>query len=582
MTIANHSDVRATSRSWKRLAAISAVGMGAWRFWSTFARLIRHFAQDRGWQFWVMVAAIAASGFLYPIPFLLLAVLVRSAQTGQSSIHVGRGDWMIAVPHDTGVLVVLVAGILAILMHYAVARLVQQRTLAWQQSVLWHLLERLPECVRWDRPINLNVPLHPGRVANRLLMAARAGFLIGRLLDVGLRDAAVLIVALATLIWLDVAAVFVLIFISLLFLPVYGLALSDLVRGQLRNAAQVARANQTVQGWLRSEFVTGDHHRIDRQRITPALSAALSPAISQGLPQIAGLSMINAVAGIHLFSAFFAVFLADGGTLAALPESKLLFFLVLLVLLRAMQGLISLVSRLSRGYEGLTLLRDLLFAVNRPIAVNAVAQPEFDLTFDGGHSQILRPGDTVLFLAPQLTFAYQLLPLLEVIKPCFDWRNTHCRYVPLLNAEDLLRLSGGLVGQTAVEKTAVEKMVAEKIGQRGTPPGSAILRLPLMQEHGAGGDAPLVALTAASWRVLHKNKPVIAYLKARVTVIVIGPEQGPVLHKICADSGFPTIVSDGTTVIGVGAFAPMVAHYKASTAKSPATAEEADEIDEAG
>jgi hypothetical protein len=528
----------------------------AGRFMQTYALLVSHYARFRGHRFWTMCGAILINGVLQPIPFLMLAGLIRSAQEGHKEFVLGFQGFTVALSHDAGVTIIFATGVAIILLHYAIARFVQNETLAWQDHVFWHLLSELPRFARWDRTCELGTPLQPARVNGRIITAVRSGFLIGRLIETGLRDAAIATVALCAMLWLDAASVLTLLFISLLFVPVYALAVMQMMRSQVRSMTAARRANQALAGLMRSPLVTEPGRSIDVDQVRPAVRETLGESYNNGLPQLAAMLSVNSVAGIHVFTAFYAVFLFDSSPFTQLPPAKLMFFVVLIVMLRSMQGLIGLISRLSRGYTGLSLLRGLLFAQARGIPLaNASEAGAFRLgplvgaEGEAAHGEMavstIGPGDRLHLLLAQPLTSYQMAPLAQVMQPLFDYQRITCRHIPLLTESDVAELGRSTI---LARGSMALNLEAERVS----------LRLPLRSAPVDIADAPVIAIPRTALKLLEADPQAMAYAAGRVLVVVVRPQLGATAVPKWAQNGHGlTAVSDGQRIVATGNLSAM-------------------------
>lgn len=516
----------------------------ATRYGQTYGLLVRHFAQSCGWRFAAMVGSVLASGFFHPLPFFLAALVIRAAQAGEHSLQLGWGWTQVELGLDTGITLVFVMGLAAFVGHYVVGRVVNRQTIAWQNRIYWELMGALPRLARWDRMLDLAVPLQPFRVGVRIETAVRSAFLVGRLVDSGLRDLALVLVTLTVLLWLDARSVLVIAFVSLLFLPVYARSLYGMVRLQARANAGLPPIRQAFAALMRSVLVSQPGVAIDPARLSASTTATISESYGSGPRQMNELFAVNAVAGIHLFTVFFAVYVADGASLVKLPAEKLLFFLVLIVMLRAMQGLIGLMSRLTRSYEALSLLRSLL----HPVLKRTLTQPEAEQGFvlraagRGAADVELKPGSVLHVLAPDLAYSYQLLPVANALWPTFVPSAGHVTHIPLIEAAPAAR---------AVPPSELA------IGL-----GRHAITVPLRQEPLDAGRAPVVAIANEVWNALASAQR--QELAARHVVLVL--MQPGKLRPLPSDDALAA-VSDGQRLVAAGSFAQMLHRHRQEQAK---------------
>ncbi len=528
----------------------------AYRYLRTYAVLLQHFAGSRGWRFGLMLGAVLLSAVLHPVPFLLLAELLRGAQAGTSDIALGWRAFSLHLRPDLGVLLVFLAGAGSYLFSFAVGRLVNAETIAWQGRIFWQLLGEIGQIARWDRSLDLGIVLRPLTLSIRIESALRGAFPIGRLVETGARDAIMVAVLFSILVWQDARDMAVLAFISLLFVPAYATALARLVRMQAKSNAGLTRLRQPVIDLLSGELVRRPGRRLD----TGAVSSQTVEAISHGYGSQSYLlneqNAVTAVAGLHVFASFYGVYLSEGRSLMALPVAKLSFFFFLVLMLRSLIGLVGLMSRLSRGYERLGLMRSLLFPARKAIDPGRAGS---GITFlvaagrddaDAASMSILSAGEILLFLAPDTSFSYQLLPLANALQPQFIPPAGLVRHIPLLGAADMPALRAG----STIEGDA---------GSLRLPPAGVVAFRP---DPIVLAKAPVVALTLEAWRRLVAEDAVAEANAARILVIAITGRVIP--------SGLPVTalaaLSDGRALTACGRQPAMLAEL-ARTSKATVT-----------
>ena len=540
----------------------------ATRYLGTYVVLLRHFAHSRGWRFGMMLAAVIASAVLHPMPFLLLAELLRSAQAGAADVSLGWRTFAIRMRPDTAVLAVFLVGSASFLISYAVSRLVNAETVAWQGRIFWQLTGDLARIARWDQSIDFGVRLRPPPLAGRLDGAIRGAFPIGRLVETGMRDAMMVLILVSVLIWQDAREMVVLGFLSLLFIPAYAMALSRLVRMQAKSNAGLTRLRQPVTSLLSSEVM----RRVGRVYDQSAIPSPTTEALSQGYGSQSHLlneqNAVTVVAGVHVFAAFYGVYLSEGRSLAALPTEKLAFFFFLVLMMRSLISLVGLLSRLSRGYERLGLLRSLLYPqAKQPLGPTPDAPIAFALVpHVTAGEQVVAPSvateQTMVLLAPDVNFGFQLLPLANALHPRFAFASgPHAGltgHIPLLRDADMPALIAG--GRIAGEAELLRLAHAGPVPIRPEPLDLA--------------KTPVVALTLAAWQRLVRTKMVAQANAGRLLVIAIAGGQAlPTLPE-----GLVFVLSNGRHVVAAGDRATIIAAQAAlaegSTAAKPAAEDE--------
>ncbi len=531
----------------------------ALRYLGTYAVLLKHFAQSRGWRFGMMLAAVIANAVLHPVPFLLLAELLRSAQAGASEVTLGWHWLTITLKPDTAVLAVFLIGSASVLFSYGVGRLVNAETMAWQGQLFWQLTGGLTRIARWDRVVDLGVQLRPGPLANRIDAAVRAAFPIGRLIETGMRDAMMVLVLAGVLLWQDPRDMVVLGFLSLLFLPAYGVAIARLVRMQAKSNAGLNRLRPPVTGLISGDVMRRPGQAIDEAATPAATTQTLAQAYGSQSILLNEQNAVTVVAGVHVFAAFYGVYLSEGLSLMALPASKLAFFFFLVLMLRSLISLVGLMSRLSRGYERLGLLRTLLFPAAKRAGTGA------DVAFgvspaDGSTKSTIQAGETMVLLAPDMRFGFQLLALANGLSPTFapDGRTRH---IPLLGEEEVATLLAGGSIEGAPERLRL-------------PPAGIVALRPEPLDL---SKTPVVALTTTAWQSLVRSKRKAEVNAGRVLVIAVASWRIPLL----APKEAVIAVSDGRRLVAVGsreAVAPAIATLVAGTVSAKAALDDEDAL----
>ena len=545
----------------------------AYRYLSTYWVLLQHFALSRGKRFWFMVLAVLCNAFVHPIPFLLIAELLRGAQAGSATVVLGWQRFTLQLQPDLAVLLVFILGTGAYVLSYLVGRLVNSETVAWQGQMFWRLAGGLGQASRWDRKLDFGVALTPMWVAARLDNALRGAFPIGRLIETGLRDFVMVTALLSLLIWQDARDVAVLGFISLLFLPAYGAAIARLVQMQAKSNAQLMRLRQPVISLLTSDFTRRAGQAIDEASIAPSVTRALSQSFGNQSYLLNELNAVTVVGGVHVFAAFYGVFLSEGRSLIGLPTAKLSFLFFLLLMLRSLISLVGLISRLSRGYERLGTLRALLLpAAKTPPRGVANEAGSFVMTLPEDAmatkpeatpaTRKLRPGDTVLYLAPDVSFGFQLLPFANALQPLFAAAADAVRHIPLLEADDVPAL---LAGGTVVSRGAALRLpLAGQIALKAAPVNLLA--------------APVVALRQAAWQRLVREKQTAAAGRGRVLVLVAtGLRIPPTVPP-----GTLVVRSNGKMMIAAGDIEPMRGRLATMAAGGGGSLVEAAEDEEQG
>ena len=534
----------------------------AFRYATTYLVLLKQFALDRGSRFWAMLAAVVLNAFIHPIPFLLIAEILRSTQVGGGKIALGWRGLSVTVQPDLGVLMVFLIGAGSFLFSYFVSRWVGREIVAWQGVMFWRLMGGIGRIARWDRPLELGTILQATPVAARLDGALRGAFPIGRLIETGTRDFVMILALGGMLVWQDPRDTAVLTFLSLLFLPAYALALTRLVRMQSKSNAQQGKLLLPVVGIITSEVSQRPGQRLDGEEVSAQATEQIARGFGSQSHLLNEQNAMTVVAGVHVFAAFYGVYLSEGQSLAMLPASKLssLFFLVLL--LRSLTGLIGLLSRLSRGYERLGQLRALLHPVVKPGLAERQEPGRFDIEVpvQSGMSPSrlsVGPGDCIVYLAPDVSYDFQLLPLSNAMGPRFNPDQTTIRHIVLLGPEDVPAL-------------LANQVVAGERQQLRVPLAGS---LPLQPDPVDLSRAPVVALGTAAFQRLLDSDALAAAGKGRILILAVA---GRTLPRIAPD-GALVALSDGRRLIAVGDSELVAAKLEVVNQRSAARPESDDE-----
>lgn len=519
------------------------------RYLRTYGLLTAHFAAARGSRFALMLAAVAAGAVLQPLPFLLAAALVHAVQRGAPALELALGPLQLTIGQNMAVPVVCLVGLGAFLVNYAAAQLANRECLAWQHQLLWELAGRMPRVAMLDRSFDLGVAPTTRNLPPRLLATVRTGFLIGRLVEVGLRDAMLLVLALALLAWLDLEDLLVVLGVSLGFAPLYALLLVALAKVRATTLGRLRAVRALAGGLLRSELGRNPRLDVDRGRLAPPVLGAFGSAYDIGTRQMQKLQAVNLLAGAHALACLYAVYLAEGGRLEGLSADKLLFLVVLLVMLRAVMALVALLSRLTRAYGGLASLRAALFpeAKPRPKGPHPVGTA-FRLKV-AGH---LAPGlplprtGLLYLLTPELTQTFHLLPVTNALLPIEPWPATEPASVPLLGLAEAESL---LDGRPFPEPAA--SLVIESVPARLEVPTIGVAVDPARWR--------AVALIPEATRALARSGRLATLAGERLVIAGLPADAGA--DGLAADA--LVVVCDGRTLVAAGNPASILSAYSA-------------------
>ncbi|MEZ5773239.1 MAG: hypothetical protein R3D33_00585 [Hyphomicrobiaceae bacterium] len=530
------------------------------RYLQTYLRLIGDFAQTRGRRFAAMVVLVSMSAFLYPLPFVALVGIVNSAERGGGEARVRLLTTSIEMPFGGALAALLGFAVAVLLLNFLAGRFVTSETTRWQNEMQLRLLARLPRIARLDRVLDLGVPATSRGIVKPFQTALRSGYLIGRLIDNGIRHLVLVVGSTAFMIWLDGFDMLVVTATTLVFLPAYGLIIASVARARGRYNAQVRPLMATVRDVMTGRLGMSSAATLDMASLSEQARDILSQPHRLANEQMARLVGVTLVAGLHFFACVYAVILAEGNELGALSAKKLMFLVVLIVMLRSVLGLAELMSRLSRGYPYAALLRTLLYPPARPDArkPNSEETAPFVLRIAGGkepkkartgkeakvaesaggHAGKLPIGlgTRLLFLAPETDHAFNLLPLANQLSPTRPLAAGMLDFIPLIDAAGIGPLARGETVPGAAE--------AMSAGE-----GRARIELALAPDPLDPAKALAIALTGDAYRRAKGTEAFAAFARERVIIVMAGSEHDPAASADIALA----VLSDGERVVAAGA-----------------------------
>lgn len=519
---------------------IAKIAGQASRYLQTYWILLADFARDRGWRFLAMAGLIVAAAVVYPLPFVLIASLFLSAEHG-AGFELDLRLFKISAGLDVALPWLMLFAACVFALNYLVGRLVNAQTVAWQNGMLWRIVSAVPTIARWDQVIELGTVGEARPLAVRIQQVLRGGFLIGRLVDAGLRDAIVVLVCIVVMLVLDAKSVLLILIVTLIALPIYATLLAGLATERARRQKADQAHLRAVTGLIASDLGARPARRLEVSRLPPELIEAGRDAVGFLSLQMNRIIGMNLIAGLHALAALAAVYLGDGARLAAMAPQKLVVFIVLLLLLRSVLSLVGLISRLTRGYQGLALLRSLL----RPLSKRGAIEHGggFSLVPASGEcSAMPLPMGTILYLAaPSLHSSLHLLPLANALNPLFDRTRYGVRHIPFVDACDLPALATGTIAESAPAPV----MFGE---------GRKAITIALDSDPLELAQIPVLALTAVAHAALAQSGQLEPLRVGRVLVVAAGPE-------LPADPMALLAVSDGSRIVHVGPAAVTAERY---------------------
>ncbi len=191
-------------------------------YFSTYLMLVKDYVAYLGLRGIPITLGVVAAGLIYPLPFAIMAAAVYAMMAGHHTWAINFQGWNLVVDVNSAFLYALALAGLSLTFNYFMQRLALTANTSWQTALLWRAINQLPVMARWDTDTAVPLPLKMTRLGPFLTTIVRSGFLIGRIVAIGLPDFVITVGALFVLSWLDPISVLVLIGVALFTLPLYG------------------------------------------------------------------------------------------------------------------------------------------------------------------------------------------------------------------------------------------------------------------------------------------------------------------------------------------------------------------------
>jgi hypothetical protein len=506
---------------------------------STYLLLVKDFVRHMGTKAIPLLSGVVAAALLYPLPFAVMAAAIYAMMAGNDVSTIAIGRWTIEIVVDRAFLYALVLAGATLTFRYLVDRAIIAANTSWQTSLLWRAVNRLPFMARWDTVTAIPMPLREERVGNFLVSLVRSGFLVGRIVGIGLPAFLISLGASIVLIWLDPISVLVLIAVALLCMPLYARALLDMlsVRHQsMKDRPQEqALLKQVLQG-----FVANRGSQIDTTELAPEDASRFASGYGMVNAQFKSLNLVSLIAGLHVFASIAIIYVLNGANLSTFVRDKIVFLVVLLFLMRSALGLIVLLSRLSRAYNLVASLRAFLHPRRKRVFKNGSAPANAVFALEDKES-----GDRCFFTAGQPTFvvmpnashAFELMPLSNALQ------------IIRMPADDVLR-SIVFLDLPELELLSQDSTQAERHSLIEIPDEKQSLKLPLRYHDFGHEELGVVAISRRAWRHLVRSNELDDFCRDRIVFVVFSDSQRPTLPSRTA----PLVVSDGVDILAVGEF----------------------------
>ncbi len=263
-------------------------------YWSTYVLLVKDYIAFLGAKAIPVLGGVVVAGLLSPLPFAIMAAAIYAMMAGHHTSVIKFSRWKTEVGVDSAFLYALILAGVTLTFNYFTARLSLKATTAWQTSLLWRAVNQLPVMARWDTETAIPMPLRLERLGSFLNSIIRSGFLVGRIVAIGLSNFVIATGALIVLTWLDPISVAVLILMAFLCLPLYAWALLGLVgvrQQSSRNRPQEqAMFKQVLQG-----VVSSPGRRIDTSQMTAEAARRFDSGYGMVNAQLQGLNLVSLI-----------------------------------------------------------------------------------------------------------------------------------------------------------------------------------------------------------------------------------------------------------------------------------------------
>ena len=485
-------------------------------YWSTYVLLVKDYIAFLGAKAIPVLGGVVVAGLLHPLPFAIMAAAIYAMMAGHHTSVIKFSRWKTEVGVDSAFLYALVLAGVTLTFNYFTARLSLKATTAWQTSLLWRAVNQLPVMARWDAETAIPMPFRLERLGSFLNSIIRSGFLVGRMVAIGLSNLVIVTGALIVLTWLDPISVAVLILMAFLCLPLYAWALLGLVgvrqQSSRNRPLEQAMFKQVLQG-----VVSSSGRRIDTSQMTAEAARRFDSGYGMVNAQLQGLNLVSLILSLHVFASIAVIYLINGASLSSFLREKIVFFVVLLFMMKAALGLALLISRLSRGYTSLATLRAYLHPRRKRVTSmqGAPADAVFSLEPGGeGERHLLRTGQPVFVVMPMASRAFELLPLSNALDILKMPAAPVLRHIVLLDTPELEALVDGNMLQ-APDSTM-------QIGDK-----KQTLQLPVRHTALEREQLGVVALTHDAWEHLVASGEAEDFCRERIVFVVVAEPKRP-------------------------------------------------------
>jgi hypothetical protein len=394
-----------------------------WNYISTLSTLIHSYIKVRGFKAILAVLLVSAVGLLQPLPLAMLAQLPAAASRGESAIQIPKVG--IALPLAQAMPIVLGAIVAMVVLSYLAERYVLRQVSLWQDHLFFRQMEEAANVPRTDRHIRALGPGNEDAYVFETRIGLRAGIVVGRLLSVGLRDALTIVACVLMLTLMDFATFFLIVLSVVAFIPFYSQAARRLEKARSTSLGIMGGRRAKAAALIREVAAAGPGSRIvDRAGVLHGAvrgepSSYFSSLFDMPNRLIGSMLSFNLIAGLNLVAVLLAVYFWNGADVTLLLHQKLAYFVLLLLFVKSMRGLSAILGRMTRAYDGLSIMREMIEPHSKPLwgGVAKGGGVRFILKGPKGSRLEVADGTPVHVLMPPVTFPLHLIPLSNALRP---------------------------------------------------------------------------------------------------------------------------------------------------------------------
>lgn len=452
------------------------------------------------------VAAAVASGLMLPIPIALLVAIVFAVKDGRSEVGFKATGTELNLPVSSAFYAAIGLALFVYLLRFAVSYIIIQFTIRWQNELFWRSINLAPRLARLDA---VSQPIFGGlsKLATMISSSVVSGIMIGRLLASGPRSIAVVTAMSVFVLWVDPGTSFVLLLLSLVFVPVYAQVFLRMIQTRKRMRRQVLSMWPLLRQ-VHDSVVSNELEVIQWSQMSTADVGAFSSAYTAMNWMTYWLSLVQLAAAFHFFVGFAAIFYLFAPHQSGLSEVEALYLTALFLLLKEFSTLVNLMGGLTRNYQALSRLRYYFYSLRKKnfAPENVAEETRYILSVGSGETHELAFGDRIVLYGESINFSHDLVPLTNAIQPVKGRVEGRRNFVTLFTSVTLSALLDDSSRKSVskdVRVVAGGESINLVVGQCAPVPPPAI-----------------VALTGTAWAEARANMRLAVVLGTVVTVVV--------------------------------------------------------------